>query len=138
MALHARDIPGLKLPASAAAPKAAGSKAALQALGRLPAGTMNKTETAYDAHLAGRQHAGEILWRKFEGIKLRLADNTFLTVDFAVMLANGQMQMHEVKGFMEEDANVKLKVAASMYPFQFYVVRVQAKKLGGGWSVEAF
>jgi hypothetical protein len=112
------------------------TEAGRYALGRLPAGTMNKTEAAYDAHLHQRRHAGEILWHKFEGIKLRLADNTFLTVDFAVLGADGFLEMHEVKGFMQEDANVKLKVAASIYPFRFKIVRVNAKKNGGGWLIQ--
>lgn len=61
-------------------------KRQLQALGRLKTGQMNKTESAYSQHLEMRKHAGEIAWYRFEGIKLRLADNTFYTPDFAVML----------------------------------------------------
>lgn len=102
------------------------------ALGRLKAGAMNRTEAAYAAHLELLRAAGEIQWHRFEGVKLRLADKTFLTVDFAVMAESGQLEMHEVKGFMEEDANVKLKVAASMYPFVFKLVR-RAK--GGTWNI---
>lgn len=108
------------------------------ALGRLKTGEMNKTEAAYDAHLGQLQHAGEVLWRKFEGLKLRLADNTFYTPDFAVLAADGVMECHEVKGFWEDDARVKVKVAASLYPFRFKAVTVRAKKHGGGWSVEEF
>lgn len=108
------------------------------ALGRLPTGTMNKTEAAYAAILAQRQHAGEILWHKFEGVKLRLADNTFYSPDFAVMLADGSMELHEVKGFMMDDANVKIKVAAATYPFRFIVVKARAKKYGGGWEMVEF
>lgn len=70
----------------------------VQALGRLKAGQMNKTETAYAQELELRKRYGEIARYWFEGIKLRLADNTFYTPDFAVMLANGQLEMHEVKG----------------------------------------
>ena len=51
------------------------------ALGRLKTGEMNKTESAYSAHLEMLRIAGELLWHKFEGLKLRLADNTFLTVE---------------------------------------------------------
>jgi hypothetical protein len=40
---------------------------ALQALGWLKVGQMNKTEAAYAATLAHRQHAGEVTWFKFEG-----------------------------------------------------------------------
>lgn len=108
------------------------------ALGRLPAGTMNKTEAAYAAYLDDRKHAGGILWYKFEAIKLRLADNTFYTCDFAVMTEHGYMEMHEVKGFWQDDARVKIKVAASIYPFKFVAVKALAKKHGGGWEREEF
>jgi hypothetical protein len=102
------------------------------ALGRLPAGTMNKTEAAYDAHLWLRRHSGDIIWHKFEAIKLRLADNTFYTADFFVLRADRELEVHEVKGFMQDDANVKIKVAASIYPFRFKLVR---KGKGGIWDI---
>ena len=73
-------------------------KRGLQALGRLKVGTMNKTEQAYAATLDQRRIAGEVAWFKFEGIKLRLADNTFYTPDFFVMLSGGALEAHEVKG----------------------------------------
>ena len=111
---------------------------AMYALGRLKAGAMNKTEAAYDAHLAAMQHAGQIQWRKFEGLKLRLADNTFYTPDFAVMAADGVIECHEVKGFWQDDARAKIKVAADLYPFRFLAVRVKTKKDGGGWAMESF
>lgn len=111
-------------------------KRGLQALGRLKTGAMNKTEQAYAATLEQRRHVGEIAWFKFEGIKLRLADNTFYSPDFAVMLADGQLEMHEVKGYMQDDANVKIKVASDLYPMRFIVVRVRAKKDGGGWRID--
>lgn len=114
-------------------------RAALQALGRLKPGTMNKTEAAYAASaLEPAKQRGEVLWYKFEGVKLRLADNTFLTVDFFVMLADGSLEAHEVKGRWEEDARAKIKIAADMYPFRFIAVQAEAKKRGGGWKVEEF
>lgn len=108
------------------------------ALGRLKTGQLNKTEEEYAATLQKRQWAGEVAWYRFEGVKLRLADNTFYTPDFAVMLSNGQMEMHEVKGFWTDDARVKIKVAADQYPFEFVAVRKQPKKDGGGWEEERF
>jgi hypothetical protein len=108
------------------------------ALGRLKTGEMNKTEALYDTHLFQRLFAKEILWHKFEAVKLRLADNTFYSPDFAVMLADGTLEMHEVKGFWQDDAKVKIKVAASIYPFKFIAVKARAKKHGGGWEVEEF
>lgn len=104
------------------------------ALGRLKQGKMNKTEQAYAQLLFKRKAAGEIVWYKFEGIKFRLADNTFYTPDFAVMLPDGTIEIHEVKGEWRDDAKVKIKVAAELYPFQFIAV----KKSRTGWSEERF
>ena len=110
----------------------------MYALGRLKTGAMNSTEKAYSVHLAMRQYAGELLWYKFEGLKFRLADNTFFTPDFAVMKADGQIELHEVKGHWMDDARAKIKIAADLYPFRFVAIKVKAKKDGGGWSVEDF
>jgi hypothetical protein len=109
---------------------------ALQALGRLPAGTMNKTEAAYEQVLKHRLIAGEIQWYKFEGVKLRLAAATFYTADFFVMAADGLLEVHEVKGVWTDDARVKTKVAAAMYPFKFF--GVQRGKRNTGWVLEEF
>lgn len=114
------------------------SKTRMQALGRLKAGEMNKTEAQYFSHLQQRLFAGDILWFKFEGVKLRLADNTFYTCDFTVLPADAVMEMHEVKGFWQDDARVKIKVAAALYPFRFVAVTARAKKNGGGWDMEEF
>jgi hypothetical protein len=110
----------------------------LLALGRLKAGAMNKTETAYAAHLQQRVNAGEVSWFKFEGMKLRLADNTFYSPDFAVMLVSGELEQHEVKGFWQDDARAKIKIAADIYPFRFVAVMVRSRKQGGGWETEEF
>lgn len=113
-------------------------KKSLQALGRLKQGQMNKTEAAYEKHLRDLMMAGEVLWYKFEGIKFRLADNTFYNPDFAVMTKEGMIEVHEVKGFWQDDAKVKIKVAADLYPFRFIAIKVKAKKDGGGWDIEEF
>lgn len=113
----------------------------LQALGRLKTGEMNKTEAAYAAHLETLRRAGEIVWFKFEGMKFRIADNSFFTPDFAVMRANGALEAHEVKGawhLFQDDAKVKIKVAADLYPLRFIAVVKQSKRAGGGWDVEDF
>lgn len=139
--LAREGVPGAPVPpADTSNPpfKLPGNEAARFALGRLPAGVMNKTEAAYDAHLWLKRHAGTVLWHKFEAIKLRLADNTFYTCDFAVLPDTGVLEMHEVKGFWQDDAKVKIKVAASIYPFVFKAVKAVAKKHGGGWELENF
>jgi hypothetical protein len=108
------------------------------ALGRLKTGQLNKTEQRYADTLELMRHAGDILWYKFEGMKLRLADNTFYTPDFSVLRKDGVLEAHEVKGYWMDDARAKIKIAADIYPLRFYAVTERAKKLGGGWEYEAF
>lgn len=108
------------------------------ALGRLKTGEMNRTEAEYAGHLGDLQRALEVHWFKFEGMKLRLADNTFYSPDFVVMTATYALECHEVKGFWTDDARVKIKVAASIFPFRFIAVTKRPKKAGGGWEVEEF
>lgn len=119
-------------------PHRSSAKRSLQALGRLKTGVMNKTEAAYAQHLGLLQAAGDVAWFRFEGLKFRLADNTFYTPDFAVMRADGSLEAHEVKGHWQDDARVKIKVAADLYPVRFIAVTAQTKKAGGGWAEEAF
>lgn len=124
-------------PLAPTAPKPMG-KQAMQAKGRLPKGTMNATEARYASHLEQLRLAGEVLWWKFEAITLTLAPRTTITVDFALMLACGALEMHDVKGakaIYEDDAKVKMKVAAQMFPWQFRVVFPVPK--AGGWKIEA-
>ena len=106
----------------------------LQALGRLKSGRMNRTEGRYAEVLKARKLAGEVVWWKFEALKFRLADNTFYTPDFIVMESNGDLVAYEVKGFWTDDARVKIKVAADLFPVQFGAVRV----LRTGWQEERF
>lgn len=105
------------------------------ALGRLKTGQKNQTETAYDGHLRLRLLAGEVAWYAFEAIKLRLSDGCFYTPDFVVMLANGELEIHEVKGFWRDDARVKIKIAAEMFPLRCLAV---TRGRGGKWEVEEF
>lgn len=108
------------------------------ALGRLKSGQMNKTESEYYQYLKTLERANEILWFKFEGLKFKLADNTIYTPDFVVMNKDRLIELHEVKGYWMDDARVKIKVAADMYPFKFLAIKKKAKKLGGGWEIEEF
>ena len=50
------------------------------------------------------------------------------------MLADGTLEVHEVKGHWVDDARVKIKVAADMYPFRFIAI----KAAGGNWQTEEF
>ena len=136
--LHMAGIP------DAAKPGAKGQKGgmkAMQALGRMKPGELNKTEEAYRQHLELRRLAGEIAWYHFEPFALKLAPKTTYTPDFLVQLASGHLEVHEVKGFWQDDARVKIKVAASMFPvFKFIAVQKADKDdaQGDGWKLEEF
>lgn len=130
-------VPGIKSVPAVIKNGSSGSESMrnLQALGRMKTGKMNKTEAAYAQHLEALKVCGEIVWWKFEAIKLRLADNTFYTADFFVMKADGKLEVHEVKGFMLDDANVKIKIAADIFPFKFFLIR-KRKKHHGQWDIK--
>ncbi|WP_250528823.1 hypothetical protein [Caballeronia sp. ATUFL_F1_KS4A] len=135
------DAPALITPAyrrQAVAPSA-DAKQKLYALGRLPDGKENATEKRYAEHLEQRRRAGEIEWYCFEGIKLKLAPKTYLTVDYVVLPASGLLEMHDVKGaraIFSDDAKVKMKVAASLFPLVFKVAYPRKTRDGGGWDIE--
>lgn len=111
---------------------------ALGIIKRREPGTMNGTERAYSQHLTMREQLGEVLWFAFESITLKLAKGTSYTPDFAVMMRDGTMEMHEVKGHWLTTSRVKIKVAAEKFPFVFRAFQTRAKKDGGGWSEERF
>ena len=108
------------------------------ARGQRKPGDMNRLETEYANWLKAGQQLGQIDWFAYEAIKLRLADNTFYTPDFFVMAADGSLECHEIKGFWEDDARVKIKVAATLFPFKFVAVSKAKKADGGGWVIEEF
>lgn len=94
---------------------------------------MNKTEAEYAAFLETAKTAGAILNFWWDALGLRMASKTHYRTDFLVMRADGTLELHEVKGHMEDDAWVKLKVIAEMYPFPVFVVKKVAK-CRGTWT----
>jgi hypothetical protein len=102
-------------------------------------GTMNRLEAKYAAHLGLRKTAGEIVDWRFEPMKLRLARATFLDVDFLVVTGavRSEVELHEVKGHWEDDARVKIKVAAKEFAWWRFV-GVQWDKTAKDWKYEEF
>lgn len=69
----------------------------MRALGRLPKGTQNKTEAAYeDRVLKPAMLSGDVAV-SLGGVKLRLADKTFYEPDFFVMRRNGELEVSRSK-----------------------------------------
>ena len=81
------------------------------------------------------QEAGEIFGFWYEPWKLKLAPGAYYTPDFLLVYPSARLAFHEVKGFWREAARVRIKVAASTYPFvQFSGVQLRQ----GVWTYEAF
>jgi len=90
---------------------------------------LNKTEKAYLAYL-------RVLNPPYLGIQnitLKLADDTRYTCDFNWKNEDGRIVFDEVKGFMRDDAKVKIKVAARLY--RFFTFRI-VRKTKTGWDIE--
>lgn len=112
---------------------------------RHEAGKMNKLEAKYAAHLELRRTTGEIWEYRFEPMKLRLAPSTFFDIDFLVRFGPTcadptrpyDIELHEVKGHWEDDARVKMKVAATMFPWWTFR-GVQWDKASKDWKFEEF
>jgi hypothetical protein len=93
----------------------------------------SKLEERYAQHLSLLQRAGEIhaFWPQPFG--LRLAPKTFYHPDFLIQLTDGLLEIHETKGYWEDDARAKWKIAATLYPC-FAFVAIQWVK--GAWVEE--
>ncbi len=99
---------------------------------------MNKTEAKYALELEGKKRLGEIQWYGFECITLKIADGVSYKPDFLVMDKDGELSVHEVKGFFMDDAKVKTKAAADKFPFRFFVATLKKASDGGGWNIVEF
>lgn len=80
-------------------------------------------EQLYAQHLETLKRSGEVLWYRYEGLRLRLADGAQFSPDFAVVTAPlGALELHEVKGQWREAAKVRWKLAKETFPFVFKLI----------------
>lgn len=114
----------------------------IRAIATLHHHEMNPTERAYSRYLDQRMYVGEIRWWAYEAWKFRLADNTTYTPDFIVVGNDLRIEAHEVKAEWrngkpgwQDDARVKIKVAAEQHPVRFVAV---THGRDGGWRFEEF
>ena len=109
---------------------------------RTPRGEMNGLERRYADRLEVCKQRGEIAQFWFEGMKLRLADKCWFSVDFMVQLIDGTIELHECKALWSngkhsgyDDSRIKIRVVAETYPFRL-VLAMWSKKTG--WTFEDF
>ncbi len=93
--------------------------------------TLNGLERAFLAHLAVHK-LGEVLT---QAITLKIANGCRYTPDFIEVRHGFGLRAYEVKGFMREDAAVKIKVAAALFSWiEFFLVT--RSKLTRDWRIE--
>lgn len=91
---------------------------------------LNKTEKAYYELL---RRECNVHWIGVQNITLKLADDCRFTPDFCILRVDS-MEFIDVKGFQREDALIKIKVAARMFPWATFVIVKKSKS--GGWEHE--
>lgn len=89
---------------------------------------LNKTERAFLAWL----RASHTQWIGIQAITLKLGHDCRYTPDFASTDLYG-LVFWEVKGFWRDDARVKIKVAARMYPWARFSA---VQRVKGAWKFE--
>lgn len=96
-------------------------------------GRMNQLEAEYEALFLGQ------LPHLFESVTLILADDLRYTPDFMVIAEDDVVEMREIKGHWREDAKIKIRMAARLFPwFRFKAYSKQPKALGGQWQMVHF
>jgi hypothetical protein len=89
---------------------------------------LNKTEREFLAYL----RSCTPLWIGIQNVTLKLADDCRYTCDFLAMWEEG-LEFFEVKGFWRDDARVKIKVAARMFPWARFTA---VQRVKGAWKFE--
>lgn len=101
---------------------------------------MNKTERAFLAYLQAHYGTACTIHRE---VSLPLANGVRYKVDFMTGMPNKDddsaiVRAYEVKGYARDDAIVKLKVAATLYPWiRFLLVTKLKSGSEVGWSFES-
>jgi hypothetical protein len=104
------------------------------------AGVMNGTEAAYALVLEERRRLGLIREWSYESEKLTIAYRCKYVVDFRLVMPDGSIEYHEIKGskrngrfYTRDKGLIKIKVAATRYSDRrFYIVW----KVKGEWRQE--
>lgn len=95
---------------------------------------LNKLEARYLARLRTLGYP----WIGVQNIALKLGHDCRLVIDFFIINQNGELEAHDTKArtkkgkiLIEDDAQVKMAVAARLFPFiRFFLVTED----GGNWT----
>lgn len=96
---------------------------------------LNKLEQAWLEVLRRRMNDGAVRHIGIQDHGLKIGDHCRYHPDFMTIDTEGQITFWETKGFMRDDAQVKIKVAARTFPFyRFVLVKRRTKAQGGGFE----
>lgn len=95
---------------------------------------MNRTEKARAIELEAMRRAGKIAAWWYERWTFKLADDTRYTPDLIVQENDGSLRAEEIKGFLREDANVKMKIFAALFPLPLTVLY----RKNGEWETKKY
>ena len=123
---HMQDQVSAQLHAAPAAP-ASSIKVAIKAKPSADESKLNKLESAW---LAVLRADITLAWVGVHALTFKIGDDCRYTPDFIALNLDGELIAYETKGFMREDARVKLKVAARMFPFVGFVL---VERKAGAW-----
>lgn len=91
----------------------------------------NDWESRYGSQLHLRMMASDIAMYAYQPIRLRLATAVWYTPDYIVRHIDNTIECVEVKGFMREAANLRLKIAVDRFPqFRFTIAKLDK----GNWT----
>jgi hypothetical protein len=113
-----QDQVSAQLHAAPAAP-ASSIKVAIKAKPSADESKLNKLESAW---LAVLRADITLAWVGVHALTFKIGDDCRYTPDFIALNLDGELIAYETKGFMRDDARVKLKVAARMFPFVGFVL----------------
>jgi len=97
---------------------------------------LNKTESRYWDHLFLRQRAGDIVDYRFHEITFKLGPDCRYTPEALVIRPDGSVEIHEVKGFMRDDARAKLHTAARLFPWFRFILVTETGRATGTWHLK--
>lgn len=124
LAANCKEAPGLAVLPNAITPK----------VNILPRDTtdehkLNPTERKYLNYLESVNYP----WLGIQNITLKLAHDCRYTPDFWTLETDGSLVAREVKGYFREDAKIKIKTAARLFPWIKFILAFDEK---GSWRHE--
>lgn len=82
----------------------------------------SKLEQRYSVHLNQLVAAGDILYYHYEPLKFILGPGSTYRPDYLVVRPDGKVEIHEVKGYLRDDASVKFRAASSRNTWAVFIM----------------